>query len=287
MIEEAGRCGTDKCIQSKAVKHFPSFFRCQGGSENLIRATRLRKGCHEEIVAQDELRLSMIGSQGLEVRKRIQLKAKSGSGRKRTGCVQWLYPQVLEELVRLCSAGLKFNAETFLAVAKKMLLTTPHPIFTPFVILPSETELLIDKVNERWVRSFKNAHNIMYRTQTGKLSVSPAKQEQIDISVVVPMVRLCGGFQSGRLDNHDETHFIMNMDNGECLEFSGDDHIKYADIVSGGEGMMTVVCVTSGKNAKILSPFMILKNKACSYPIRGIPDKISDALPDFSKSVHD
>ncbi|KAL3691779.1 hypothetical protein R1sor_005430 [Riccia sorocarpa] len=87
------------------------------------------------------------------------------------------------------------------------------------------------------------------------------------------------GFQSGILDenlqeNVDETHFVINMDNGRTLGFRGDRNIKYADVVSGGVSMTMVVKVTGGRSAKICSPLMIFQNDNCSYPIRGVPDNI-------------
>ena len=44
-----------------------------------------------------------------------------------------------------------------------------------------------------------------------------------------------------RIENVDETHFIINMDNGKSLGFRGDDTIKYADVVSGGVRITMVV----------------------------------------------
>ena len=60
------------------------------------------------------------------------------------------------------------------------------------------------------------------------------------------MGELSRGFENGELNedfigNVDETHFIFNMDNGNTLEFRGDDTIKYADVVSGGVGITMVV----------------------------------------------
>jgi hypothetical protein len=45
-------------------------------------------------------------------------------------------------------------------------------------------------------------------------------------------------FEAGMLDeqllqNADETHFVINMDNGRALGFRGEEVIKYADVVSG------------------------------------------------------
>ena len=88
--------------------------------------------------------------------------------------------------------------------------------------------------------------NIVGRTQTRKLLVSLAKQTYIQQTIAFHMGELQRGFIQGDLyddlvENVDETHFIVNMDNGRTLGFRGDDDVKYADVVSGGLGMTMVV----------------------------------------------
>ncbi|KAL3698368.1 hypothetical protein R1sor_012444 [Riccia sorocarpa] len=99
------------------------------------------------------------------------------------------------------------------------------------------------------------------------------------MSVAQHLGLLCGQFQSGRLDenlveNIDETHFLINMDNGRTLGFRGDTQVKYADVVSGSQGMTMVVKVTGSVHAKIGTPFMIFSNANCSYPINNVPDNV-------------
>ena len=63
------------------------------------------------------------------------------------------------------------------------------------------------------------------------------------------MSELKCGLQSGDLDlvgNMDETHFIVNIANGRMLGFRGDENVKYADVVSGGENMILMVRNTGG-----------------------------------------
>ena len=83
-----------------------------------------------------------------------------------------------------------------------------------------------------------------------------------------------GDLHDNLVENVDETHFIVHMDNGRTLGFRGDDVVKYVDVVSGGLGMTMVVRVSSGSNGIIHSPFMIFQNDKCSYPIRGCPDNV-------------
>ena len=90
---------------------------------------------------------------------------------------------------------------------------------------------------------------------------------------------MIGEFHEGILDenlveNVDETHSVVNMDNGKTLGSRGDNDVKYADVVSDGVGMTMVVRLTGGPASKICAPFMIFQNDDCSYPIHGTPDSV-------------
>ena len=76
------------------------------------------------------------------------------------------------------------------------------------------------------------------------------------------------------MENADETHFVFNMDNGRTLGLKGDCHVKYADVVSGGDPITMVVRITGGRDACIQPPMIIFKNENRSFPIRGLPDNV-------------
>lgn len=87
-------------------------------------------------------------------------------------------------------------------------------------------------------------------------------------------------FSSGTLiedcvENVDESHLDFNVDNGKTLGFRGDNKMRYAEVVSGGEGMTMMVRISGGRRAVIENTFMIFKNRDCNYPIRGVPDYIT------------
>lgn len=69
------------------------------------------------------------------------------------------------------------------------------------------------------------------------------------------------------MENIDETHFVINMDNGQTLGFRGDKVVKYVDMVAGGLGITMVMKVTRGVSGKIGMSFLIFQNTSCSYPI--------------------
>ncbi|RLN44471.1 hypothetical protein BBJ28_00018722, partial [Nothophytophthora sp. Chile5] len=108
---------------------------------------------------------------------------------------------------------------------------------------------LMAKITARWIQVFMEKHQIVLRAHTGKRQVSDEKQAQIEQEVACHLGELKWGFESGTLDentmeNIDETHFVIDFDNGKTLGFSGEKKIKYADVVSGGEGMTMVVRIS-------------------------------------------
>jgi hypothetical protein len=73
------------------------------------------------------------------------------------------------------------------------------------------------------------------------------------------------GFQIGIFDenlikNIDETHFVINMDNGRTLGFRGDITVKYADVISSGDSMTMVVRISGGRRSLIEAPMFIFTN---------------------------
>ena len=100
------------------------------------------------------------------------------------------------------------------------------------------------------------ANNLVTRQHTGKLAVSREKQEYIEKSIVYHMGYLKRAFRSAELqeefvENADETHFVFNIDNGRTIGLRGDDHFKYADIVSGDEWITMMVRIKGGPRASI------------------------------------
>ena len=53
----------------------------------------------------------------------------------------------------------------------------------------------------------------------------------------------CGDLNEDLIKNVDETHFVINMDNGKILAYWGNNLMKYMDVVVGHLGMTMIVCV--------------------------------------------
>ena len=153
------------------------------------------------------------------------------------------------------------------------------PDFNAATKCPRDGNLIMDKLTPRWILTFQERFNIRICFQTGKLATSPAHEAYMRKNVAYLLGQIQRDFVSGALDenmveNIDETHFIVNMDDGKTLGFRGDEECKYMDTVSGGEGMTMVLRVTGGPSAAIQPPMLIFQNAARSYPIRNVPDDV-------------
>jgi len=204
------------------------------------------------------------------------LKARKGRGRKQVLWTSSLRSVLVSEFDRLSHAGLKFNGSILLSLAKDLLKKKVEFGVEPGLREPEE---IIPLITKRLVQTFMERHQIVSRRQCGKLLVSPVEQVLIERSVAYHLSVVSRAFADGTLDedlleNRDETHFVVNVDNGRTLSFIGCDKVRYADVSSGGEGMTMVVRVTWGRNASIEAPFIVFKNQKRNYPIRGVPDDV-------------
>jgi len=264
-----------KHLCAKAVAKFPRTFTSATANANLAKAMRWWK-MRASITGASRGSV-VLSSRRANGRKRVALKAGPGRGRRRSAFVKWIYPELLSEFDRLRKAGLKFDAPLLRQLAVRVLDVSPGPFGLASV--DDNGALWADKITARWVQQFMECNGIVLRAQTGKRQISPEKQMQIEKEVAFHLGVLKRGFESGDLnedtvENIDETHFVFDFDNGKTLGFSGEKQIKYADVVSGGEGMTMVVRISGGSGARILPPMMIFTNATRSYPIRGVPDNI-------------
>jgi hypothetical protein len=60
------------------------------------------------------------------------------------------------------------------------------------------------------------------------------------------------------MENLDEMHFVVNLDNGHTLGFRGDTSIIYAEVVSGGDSMTMVVRISGGRRSMIEAPIKVV-----------------------------
>lgn len=281
MISDTQENGEEN-IASRAVRNFPNNFR-GGEKANLMKASRWWKQ-RDVIISnlankRQKFSIKSVSSvRQVGSRQRVHKKALSGRGRKRQPWVVWLYATLVEEFDRLRKSGLKFSSKLLKIVAIDILRNSTSEFHANY-IEPRTGKPLENCITPRWIQLFQEHHNIVIRSQTGKLMTSPINQLLMEKHVAYHLGQVAREFQAGTLnedlvENLDETHFIVNMDNGKTLGFRGDDNVKYADVVSGGVGMTMVVRIRGGRHAAIEPAFMIFQNANRNYPINGIPDDI-------------
>lgn len=275
----------EKLLVSTTVKQFPYLFK-GSASANHMRARRLWRDRDRYPALDDTNRhvqqttsLTRVTTVGLQ---RTRLKAHIGRERKRSAWVEALRIDVRDEFDRFRRLGVKFNISTLLALAMEQLRNSTNEAYSMNTIDPRSEQELHLKIDRRWIQSFMEQYRIVSRAHTGKHQCSPAKEEELEASVAHHLGTVSGLLSAVKMDendveNADETHFIINVDNGRTPGFSGDKEVKYADVVSGGEGFTMVVRLTGGRDARIAAPFMIFKNGDRNYPIRGVPDNVPGA----------
>ncbi|ORY50527.1 hypothetical protein BCR33DRAFT_846982 [Rhizoclosmatium globosum] len=264
-------------IPARAIKQFPNAFRQSYGA-NHKKACRWFNDC-EGTFDRGSLHVSSYTDGG---RVQVQRKARRGCGRKVSPWVSAIHLELKDEFERLRKAGVKFDPNLLRTLAVSLVSRgleygPDYEMLLGKDSVDIDGKKHIDKLTYRW--NFMERNNIVTRRQTGKLSVSPEKQEAIERSVAYHMGQLKRDFENGTLDedlvrNADEAHFIVNMDNHKTLGFIGDEEVKYSDVTSGGEGMTMVVWMGGGKEALLGDPMMIFQNAQSSFPIRGVPNDV-------------
>eukprot|EP00737_Agarophyton_chilense_P003809 gb/GEZJ01004563.1/.p1 GENE.gb/GEZJ01004563.1/~~gb/GEZJ01004563.1/.p1 ORF type:complete len:146 (-),score=13.63 gb/GEZJ01004563.1/:648-1085(-) len=121
--------------------------------------------------------------------------------------------------------------------------------------------------------------NIVNRAQCEKLMILTGKQEKIEREVAYHLGVLSGDFRSNRLReddifNADETLFCMNVDMHKTLALAGDTNFRYADVVSGDDGITMMVLMSGGASAALGTPLLIFKNADKNYPIRSLANEV-------------
>lgn len=214
------------------------------------------------------------------VRKRQMMKCLPGRGRKRAKWVTALYEDLAEEFRLVRKAGAKVNGRVLADIARNMITKAPEgSLYHASVIDPVSTLPIERKISSQWVTRFCDTMGIVCRSQTGKLMTSPAKQLEIDISVVQHLAILKHEFDCGVLDenlcyNMDETAFHINMDDSKTLDWRGVVDCKYHDVTSGGQNFTLMVHISGGRRGTLEPGFVIFQNASSNYPIRGCPDNV-------------
>jgi hypothetical protein len=129
-------------------------------------------------------------------------------------------------------------------------------------------------VNYTWLSRFQDAHEFHTHRQSRKLQLSSEMTEQMKREEARHLGVLKRDFESGALDencveNGDETHFVINLDNGRILGAFDETEIRYTDVVSGGIGMTMLVRVAGGARAQLQPCFLCYSSPLATIKYAG------------------
>lgn len=160
-----------------------------------------------------------------------------------------------------------------------MLKDSTNDDYSANMINPCSYLPLFEKVNLCWVQSFMKRFRIVSRAHAGKPCLSLTKENKLEISVAIHRRKLRKmlvkkAVDENNLGNADETHFLINMDNGRTLVYAESHDVKYSGVLSGGDGMTMVLQLSSGRDVRNETPFMVFMKKDRYYPIRRFPDTL-------------
>ena len=264
----------------RTIVAFPEHFHVEK-SANLVRAkrwwTQRHLYCTEVGEVHDAPPISCSCSR-IGRHKQLQTKVAPGRGHKRSEWVMWLYLRLVAAFESYKRSGVKFSCRLLIKLANSILLG-PESLYTIHSRDPKDDILLTQKLAHNWGQQFMHMQNIVLLSQTGRPTCSPQKEIQIERNTVHHLGVLKRSFDSGLFDenlmeNIDETHFVVNMDNGRTLGFRDDISTKYAKVISGGDSMTLVVRISGGHRSMIKAPMLIFTNLNSNYPIRGLNDNI-------------
>jgi hypothetical protein len=240
MVEEEKNTGT-RGLQAKTVRHFHSVFRAY--DERTRKAAMMRVSRWWKAKLDDGLSNKILTRRTRDGRKQMHAKALRGRGRKRADWVIALYSDLHDAFHMLRRLGVKMSASVLKHVAHQLLKQADNDsIYGTGLLDPVNKKCITICVNSSWVERFQVAHGLTVRRSTGKGMLSPDKTKEMPRTVARYLGELKRQFDSRLLDeaafeNGDETHVMVNMDNGRCLAAIGDADVKYADVVSGGMRM--------------------------------------------------
>ncbi|KAG1683950.1 hypothetical protein DVH05_012262 [Phytophthora capsici] len=224
-----------KGLYGRAVDVFPALFRASDRRVNLNKARdwwTKRSAFQAALEEGQQRKYSKTASGG---RHQLTHKALAGRGRKIDEHWAWLYTMLLAEFERLRRAGAKLSSRLLMDMASTMIEDSTHDVYNSAYCFKGKRFSTL--VTPRRIQDFTERHNIVYRKLKGKKQVSDAKTAEIEQSIAQHLGQLKREFDDGRLDanqyNMDESHFVIDLDDGKTLDFRGAESVKYRSILSG------------------------------------------------------
>ncbi|POM60020.1 hypothetical protein PHPALM_31168 [Phytophthora palmivora] len=173
------------------------------------------------------------------------------------------------------------STRLLLDIAIALIEDSQHPTYNNAF----RQDVLQILVTRRRIQDFTDRFNIVYRRLKGKKQISNEKKREIHSSVGTHLGELKRLFDDNLIDpsrlcNMEESHFVIDLDDGRTLDFRGVKHVKCCSIVSGTDVFnlpwgQEFTKNLGGANSRIICPMLIFRNKNSNYPIQGLPDNIN------------
>ena len=80
------------------------------------------------------------------------------------------------------------------------------------------------------------------------------------------------------IENIDETHVVVDMDNGRVFDFQGSNRVTYLDVASDRDCFTICMRILGGSDAWIEKPLVIFQNPNGNHPISGVPDNVDGTM---------
>jgi len=263
-------------IASKAVDHFPLIFTQRTRTANRGKAGRCWR-TRTVFLANIKLpknKPKYVTSRNPKevIKKQIGIKALSGRGRQRKEWTTIIHTAMLNEFDRLRKLGVKFNGSLLQEMALNLL---------PVNISDIEQDTgkpISEVISLNWIQNFKSRFNIVSRARTANTSLSAAKVQYYKKCMAHMLGNIKrdydNGLQEKNVENLDETHLVVDMDNGRVLDFQGSKRVTYAEVSSACQGFTAVIRISGDNGGKIETPMVIFQNADSSYPISTTPDNL-------------
>lgn len=280
MIEHSEATGFNY-FPSRALKQFPRLL-CSSQKANLMKASHHWCNRNRLVAANgntDKHLTTSITLSAYDGLTRVNSRARKEIRRKICPWVDARETDMFSAFDCLRRPGLKFKWKKMHSLAQNVILNSANAIYSHSLIENSCNKPITECVTRRWIKGFSDNFRIVTRSLTGKYFLSPLKEDFIHREVAFHLGVLRRAFRSGGLEednveNADETRCVISMENRTIFALCGKIEVNYADVFSGGEGMVMFIGISGGRDARVDPLFVVFRKKARSYPVRIVPDDI-------------
>lgn len=281
-------------ICTNAILHFSSTFRFTDHQERLScmrKANRWSREAKRTLDSSPSLAIANMRpcrSRGKKeclvstgrndgIVKRGYLKAKRGMGRKKQQWVIELEGELFEDFLQARWAEIKFHREVVREMAIRIIEQAPEVCsYNHRERDALSNKSILSHVNSAFLARFCEIHDIVQRSQEGKLMCSEKKKAEIELAVASHLAHFKRKFTTKEYDKNcmsimDETCLKIDMNSGKTLDFEGASHVSYVETASRSDSFALMLHATGGRGGTIEPGFIIFRNEKCSYPIRNVP----------------